>query len=273
MLDNFNRRFGRFGIPNLTLLLVVGQVFVVLAALIGMLDASRLVLDAKIALNGEPWRFVTFLFLPPPVGSKLGLMLLPFTWWLLYLMGDALEQEWGALRYNLFLLCGTALTVAAAVWPVPTFGLNTYQLLSIGLAFAWLNPDFELSLFFVAQVKMKWIALLIWLYFAYLIVVSAGPIRMQVSAAAVNFAIFFSREIYLSYRQGRRKVDRQMRRAAEEREGPQARHRCHVCGKTDVTNPEMDFRYCSKCAGDQCYCPEHIFKHEHVLTDSDETKD
>ena len=41
--------------------------------------------------------------------------------------------------------------------------------------------------------------------------------------------------------------------------------RCIVCGKTDRTNPEMDFRYCSKCAGDQCYCPEHIQNHTHVV--------
>ena len=42
------------------------------------------------------------------------------------------------------------------------------------------------------------------------------------------------------------------------------RHRCRVCGKTDLTHPQMDFRYCSKCAGDECYCPEHIANHEHV---------
>ena len=47
------------------------------------------------------------------------------------------------------------------------------------------------------------------------------------------------------------------------------RHRCRVCGKTDLSDPQLDFRYCSKCAGNQCYCPEHIFNHEHVLVDED----
>ncbi len=61
-------------------------------------------------------------------------------------------------------------------------------------------------------------------------------------------------------------------RRAEDKAGPKARHRCHVCGKTNLTNPEMDFRYCSRCAGDQCYCPEHIFNHEHVLTIEEEKR-
>jgi Pyruvate/2-oxoacid:ferredoxin oxidoreductase delta subunit len=65
---------------------------------------------------------------------------------------------------------------------------------------------------------------------------------------------------------------RRARAGAERREGPQVRHRCYVCGKTDVSHPQLDFRYCSKCAGDQCYCPEHIRNHEHVLTDGDAKK-
>jgi len=31
----------------------------------------------------------------------------------------------------------------------------------------------------------------------------------------------------------------------------------------------MDFRYCSKCAGNQCYCSEHLFNHEHILVDDE----
>jgi len=50
---------------------------------------------------------------------------------------------------------------------------------------------------------------------------------------------------------------------------PEARHRCHTCGKTNLTDPQMDFRYCSKCAGDLCYCSDHIFAHEHVRATSD----
>jgi len=41
-------------------------------------------------------------------------------------------------------------------------------------------------------------------------------------------------------------------------------HRCEVCGITDRTHPDMDFRYCSKCDGQRGYCTEHIRNHEHV---------
>ena len=47
-----------------------------------------------------------------------------------------------------------------------------------------------------------------------------------------------------------------------------ARHRCSVCGRTDISNPELEFRYCSKCAGAYEYCMEHLYTHQHILPDS-----
>ena len=41
-------------------------------------------------------------------------------------------------------------------------------------------------------------------------------------------------------------------------------HRCTICGRTDVTNPELEFRYCSKCKGYYCYCQDHINNHTHI---------
>ena len=41
-------------------------------------------------------------------------------------------------------------------------------------------------------------------------------------------------------------------------------HRCTVCGRTDVSNPELEFRYCSKCNGYYCYCEDHINNHTHI---------
>jgi hypothetical protein len=63
-------------------------------------------------------------------------------------------------------------------------------------------------------------------------------------------------------RQGRRTA---VRRAEKVVEQEKPRHVCYVCGKTDKSHPDLDFRYCSQCAGDQCYCPEHIRNHAHVV--------
>ena len=41
-------------------------------------------------------------------------------------------------------------------------------------------------------------------------------------------------------------------------------HKCSVCGVTDADNPDMEFRYCSKCNGYYCYCMDHINNHTHV---------
>ena len=41
-------------------------------------------------------------------------------------------------------------------------------------------------------------------------------------------------------------------------------HKCAVCGITDADDPDMEFRYCSKCNGYYCYCSEHINNHVHI---------
>lgn len=274
MLDQLDRRFGRFALTHVTLYLIIGQVFVCLSALLGLLDLRQFLLVPVLVTNGEPWRLVTFLFYPPPVNfsSMFSLALLPFAWWVFYLMGNALEHFWGAFRYNLFLLIGIVLTIGAAFLTPLSPVTNAFIAGSVFLAFAWLNPDFELALFLILPIKVKWLALVTWLFYGYALITGAPSTRWQILASVGNFLIFFGRDIFETMRYRRRTMALQAKRVAEKNDRPEPRHRCYICGKTDLTNPEMDFRYCSKCAGDQCYCPEHIFNHEHVLVESDETK-
>ena len=49
-----------------------------------------------------------------------------------------------------------------------------------------------------------------------------------------------------------------------------ARHKCAVCGRTELDAPDLEFRYCSKCAGDHEYCSEHLYTHTHVTEDGGE---
>ncbi len=264
LLDHLERVLGRFAVPHLSLYLVIGQAFVLLSALLGLLDLSYLVLWPELVRQGEWWRLLTMVFLPPTATGMFGYVFVVFAWYLFCLMGGALEGSWGEFRYNLFLLTGYALTVAAAfITPLAPTG-NLFIAGSVFLAFAWLNPDFELVVFFILPVKIKWLALLTWLGHAYYFVVGSWPLRLQILAAVGNFLLFFSRDLAQALRHGQRVMATQTSRLAAEAAGPEARHRCHVCGKTDQTDPQLDFRYCSKCAGDECYCPEHIFTHEHV---------
>jgi hypothetical protein len=274
MLDQLDRRFGRFGIPNATIYLIIGQVFVCLSALLNLLDLRNFLLVPVLVANGEPWRLFTFLLLPPPVNfnSMLSIALLPFAWWLFYLMGNTLEAYWGAFRYNIFLLTGIALAVAASFMTPQSAVTNAFIAGSVFLAFAWLNPDFELSLFFVLPIKIKWLALFTCGVYAYKLGMGNAVTRWQIGASVATLLLFFGREMLTAGRSRRRTMVMQSQRAAEEKRGPEARHQCRICGKTDLTNPEMDFRYCSKCAGDECYCPDHIANHEHVLEEIRDTK-
>jgi hypothetical protein len=263
LLDRLERIFGRFAVHNISLYLVAGQVAVFLCAMLRTISIEPFLLVPALVLHGQPWRVLTFLLVPPNTSW----VFIAFSWWIFYLMGTALEDYWGVFRYNLFLFIGWALTVGAA-FITPDFpATNAFIAGSVFLAFAYLNPDFELALFFILPVKIKWLALLTWAGYAVSFALGPWSTRCQVLVTTGNFFLFFGRDIFLSARMHRRRMAGEARNFARSRDEPEPRHRCRICGKTDLTHPQLDFRYCSKCAGDQCYCSEHIFNHEHVLTD------
>jgi hypothetical protein len=262
LLDSLERRFGRFGIPNLALYLVIGQVIVLLARMLQLVDVERLIFAPVLLLHGEWWRVFTFLFVVPVPQSMLGFVFAAFGWYLFYMMGSALEEFWGAFRFNLYLFISYALTVGLAFITPNAAVTSMFILGSVFLAFAYLNPDFELVLFFILPVKIKWLALIAWAWNVVLFIRGSLPDRLQIGASVVAFFLFFLADMIRTLRNGQRTKARRAEKVAEQ-EKP--RHVCYVCGKNDRTHPQLDFRYCSKCAGDQCYCPDHIQHHAHVV--------
>jgi hypothetical protein len=263
LLNKLERIFGRFAVPNLSLYLVAGQVAVFIFVWFGKITIDPFLLIPAYVLQGQLWRVLTFLLVPPPVSW----VFIAFSWWIFYLMGTALEDYWGVFRYNLFLFIGWVLTLGAALLTPEVPATNLFVAGSVFLAFAYLNPDFELVLFFILPVKVKWLALLTWVGYAVMFFRGEGSTRCQVLATVGNFLIFFGRDIFLSARLHRRRMTGAAKSFGRSSTEPEARHCCRICGKTELTHPQLDFRYCSKCAGEQCYCSEHIFNHEHVLTD------
>jgi hypothetical protein len=268
ILDKLERALGRYAIPNITLYFIIGQVFVLLGYMLGRIDLRNFILVPVLVTQGEWWRMFSFLLMPPAFGGTFGLIFVAFAWYLFYLMGNSLESTWGTLRYNLFILLGIALTVGAAFITPRSAATNAFLAGSVFLAFAYLNPDFEMALFFILPIKIKWLALFTWVLYAVQFVRGDTSTRLQIVAAVGNFLIFFGRDIWLSMRYRQRTMARKVERQAQEE---QPRHVCYVCGKTDRSHPQLDFRYCSKCAGDQCYCPDHIHTHAHVVA-ANETK-
>ena len=134
-------------------------------------------------------------------------------------------------------------------------------------------------LFFVVPVKMKWMALI---DVVLIIVDAAEYLRMGAwSLALVPLASFINYFIFTwpfwSMRLGvaRRRADPQVinfKKAQKQAQKKAAetggyRHKCAVCGITDADDPDMEFRYCSKCDGYYCYCANHINNHVHIHND------
>jgi hypothetical protein len=282
LMSRLERRLGRWAIPNLTLLLIAGQAMLYVAALLPQgVNLNRLTLDPARVLQGEVWRLGTFMLIPPPMPVIFAM----FYFLLLNMFGTTLEQQWGTFRYNMFLLVGCIANIIAAfvasAWlggvaqaanmipeGAPAFASfaapNEFLYSSIFLAFARLYPDYILNLFFILPIRIRWLALLMWLTYGYMFVRSAWPVRLMVVATVLNYLLFFGKEHWRDFKSGQR---RRSFRASAAGATAAPKHVCRVCGLSSDDSPKTLFRYCSKCAGQACYCPDHIRGHEHVTAE------
>jgi hypothetical protein len=250
-----------FAIPQLSLYLVIGQVAIFGLELTQVIPSSQpLWLIPANVLAGEWWRVVTFILVPPATS----IFFIIFAWYMFWFFGSALEAHWGVSRYNLYLFTGWALTVGLGFLEPISIIPNEFLFGLVFLAFARLAPNFEILLFFILPVKAKWLALITWISLAYFFTTGAVGTKLAVIAATGNFLIFFGREMWMSVvARKRRTAYAAANRAEAANASP---HRCKVCGKDSESHRDLDFRYCSTCTDDSCYCPEHIRNHVHVTT-------
>jgi hypothetical protein len=163
------------------------------------------------------------------------------------------------------------LGTAAATLITGGIGTSLYLNLSLFLAFAKLYPDYEILVFFILPVKMKYLGWLEWIFIGITIITSAisGDIPTMLAAVVsiINYFVFFGVDIFRSSKNrrhaynSRKKYREQLPRTNYK---PNYIHKCSVCGLTDKDDPSMDFRYCPECDGRHAYCTEHIFNHEHI---------
>lgn len=277
-MDRFCARHPRFGISDLMRYIVIGNAIVyVLMMLTARSDANALgFLSFHLSglLHGEIWRLITFVFVPD-YGSPLFLVIaLYFYYWI----GSTLERQWGTAKFNLYYLSGVLFTVLGTILVSLITGNHyltitgaDYINLSMFLAFAVLFPDTQVLLFFFIPVKMKWLAILDGGLFAIGIVRSllAGylPGVLLPVVALLNFAIFIWPEVHhwadtKRYQHSAQTVN--FKKAVRQQQQQKGyHHKCAVCGRTDTDYPDLQFRYCSKCAGYHCFCEDHIFSHVH----------
>lgn len=282
-LNKLERKFGRFAIPNL-----MNYIIALYIAGFGLNLISptfyyeHLSLNAEAILHGQIWRIVTFLMQPP----SSGVLFMVFALYLYYMIGRQLEYAWGAFRFNLYILTGVLFHVLAALitfWVTGvSFPLGTsYLNLSLFFAFAALYPDVQFLLFMIIPVKVKYLAWLDAAYFGYAILQAFLPayggsvvgIFYKANAIAafvsiLNFLIFFlatrNMKKYSPKEIHRKTVYKKAVKEAKTTYAGGAKHRCAVCGRTELDDDTLEFRYCSKCNGNYEYCQDHLFTHEHV---------
>ena len=281
-MNKLERKFSRYAISNLTMYLIFGYVVGYVLSRVSPWMLNLLTLDPYQILHGQIWRLVTWVLMPPSTQSVLfyAIMLLFY-----YQLGMNLERTWGVFRYNVYIFGGILYTIIGAfvTWLIMTvtavYGnaaftgaivgtqISTYYIcMSIFLAFAVCYPDMQILLYFIIPIKMKWMA---YVYAALMLVdlvQSSWPRRVVMIMSLLNFVIFFlsTRDLYrFSPKEVHR---RQVYRQAVKR--PQSagitKHKCAVCGRTELDDPALEFRFCSKCAGNYEYCQEHLFTHQHV---------
>lgn len=269
-IDRFCARHPRFGIPNLMLYIVIGNVLVYLMDTLsntGFFMSSVLAFNASAIFHGQIWRLVTFVIVPSFGGNMLFFALSLYFYWFI---GSALEREWGSGKFTMFYLLGVALNIVVGL--LTGYASMGYVNLSLFFAFATLYPDLQFLLFFIIPVKAKWLGWIDGALFLLMILANLvngqWPAAVAAVVAILNYVIFFWEEISYVLRRGRRSTSRKTMNFKQSvnrvRQQKGYLHKCAVCGRTDTDYPDLDFRYCSKCKGYYCYCADHINNHVHI---------
>lgn len=287
MLEKLEKKFGKYAINNLIVYLLAGYAIGYLLQFgqrfTGVPYINYLTLEPYYILRGQVWRLISWVLIPPDTSIIWALIM----FMLYYQLGSVLEQTWGAFRFNVYIFGGMLFTVLGAFVvfalyggdiPVGIIGATTstyYINLSIFLAFSTCFPDMQVMLYFIIPIKMKWMSIFYLVVIGYEVVnaVIAGAFyaAVPIIASLLNFFIFFMMTRNMS-RFNPKDIHRraEFKRAAtpprtQYRDGtPIARHKCAVCGRTELSNPELEFRFCSKCNGNYEYCSDHLFTHTHI---------
>ena len=272
-LDKMERRFGRYAIRNLTMYLLAGYAIGYLLSFTMPQLLTYFTLEPALILKGQVWRLLSWVIIPP----NDNIIFVIFMMLLYYSLGNTLESHWGAFHYNVYIFSGILFTIIGAfivnglIGGITGFGslYSTYYInMSIFLTCASIMPDYQLLLYGIIPIKMKWLAILDVVLLAVDAVQGGLIIRIVIIASLLNFIIFFFCNRNLrghSPKQAarRKKFQKQISRPQNQYAGG-AKHRCAVCGRTELDDPTLEFRYCSKCNGNYEYCQDHLFTHEHV---------
>jgi len=206
-LWKLERKLGKIAIRNLMTYIVItmGVVYGVEVVMQNFSMFSHLVFWTPAIFQGEVWRVITFIFLPP----NAHFIFILFALYFYYMIGSALENEWGTFKFNVYYLCGVFSSIAAgfimhAVWGVG-FMTNFYLNMSLFFAFAILYPNFQVRLFLILPIKVKWLALLNVAFFVHALITGDQFTRIAILVSLINLALFFGKDLFKTIERWHRK--------------------------------------------------------------------
>lgn len=281
-IDKLERKFGRFGIPNLTIYMIVCYVIGYALMIVNPGILNWLSLEPAYILRGQVWRLVTWVLYPPSTSGVLWFAIAVLFFY--YPIGTSLERTIGTFKYTLYILSGVIFTILGAFILYFLLGGNvlvgnvfsTYYIsLSTFLAYAMCYPDMQVLLMFIIPVKMKWMAIFYVVIVVYemiqYIMAGAWYLVIPIVVSLLNFIIFyFGTKDFSRYNPKEVHRRNEFRRAMEPQgrmksgSGSVTKHKCAICGRTELDDPNLEFRFCSRCNGNYEYCQDHLFTHTHV---------
>lgn len=280
-INKMERKFGRYAVHNLSAYIIALYAAGYLMSMFSPEILGYLTLEPAYILRGQVWRIFTWILIPPYGLDIFTIIMLYFY----YSVGTTLERTWGAFRYNLYIFSGILFTVLgafvlygilrviypASITPVMGSAFSTYYIsMSILLAFTATYPSAQVLLYFFIPIKMKWLGIIYGVMILFNFINTGWAGRVVIVASLLNFIVFFLATRNLRYYSPKEQKRRNDFKKAVRPEGTKtsdgrvARHKCAVCGRTELDGDDLEFRFCSKCDGNYEYCQDHLFTHEHV---------
>ncbi|MBR4083711.1 MAG: hypothetical protein IKK33_05455 [Lachnospiraceae bacterium] len=281
-MSKFEKKFGKYAINNLSLMLIMCYAVGYLVRLINPQFILMLTLNPYEIMHGQVWRLFTWIIVPPDSLDVFTFIMLYFY----YSVGTALEHTWGAYRYNLYIFGGFLFTIIASFLSMGMVYLmeggtlpaeqaqgffvyssllfsTYYTNMSILLAFAATFPNAQILFMLLIPIKMKWLGIAYGVLLMLEFIDGNFVTRFAIGASLINFGVFWimsHNKIHMTPKQmkHRQEFKREVRVNSKI-----TKHKCAVCGKTDEMGG-VEFRFCSKCNGNYEYCQDHLFTHEHV---------
>lgn len=283
-MSNFEKKFGKYAIKNLSLTLIMCYAagYLIEMVLPGLF--YFLTLNPYAIIHGQVWRLVTWILIPPDSSNLFFVLLMLYFY---YSLGTSLERTWGTYRYNVYIFSGMLFTIIGsflmmgycylvrpadmvAYGPSVFFSavsplFSTYYVnMSIFLAFAATFPEVQVLLMFIIPIKVKVLGIIYGVMLIANFIQGSAYSRFAMAASLFNFVVFWitsKNHIHMSLKQVKR---RQEYRREVKRNTGVTKHKCAICGRTELDSPDLEFRFCSKCNGNYEYCQEHLFTHQHV---------